>query len=209
MFTNRKEAGQRLAEALGAYAGKSDTVVLALPRGGVAVGFEAARALHLPFDIVVARKIGAPGNPEYAIGAITETGDAILNEDEARHIDKEWLAQAMAEEKKEARRRLQTYRGGRPALVLRNKTIIIIDDGIATGYTMRAAVASVKARRAAKIVVAVPHGAADSIERIRREVEEVVALDTPEMYFAVGAHYRDFPQVEDKEVIALLSEAAH
>lgn len=203
MFRNREEAGKRLAEALRAYKNAPNAIVLALPRGGVVVGYEVARALGLPLDIVVPRKIGAPGNPEYAIGAITETGNAIMNEREVRQVDQEWLARTMEEEKQEAQRRLTTYRKGPPPNVAA-KTVIVVDDGIATGYTMRAAVASVKARKPAKVIVAVPHGAADSIEQIRREVNEVVVLNIPPMYWAVGAQYEEFPQTSDEEVIELL-----
>lgn len=208
MFKNRKEAGEKLAAALGAYRNAANTIILALPRGGVVVGFEVAKALGLPLDIVVPRKIGAPGNPEYAIGAITETGDAIMNEPEVRQVDPEWLRHAMAEEQQEAQRRLTTYRAGPPP-DLEGKVVIIIDDGIATGYTMQAAVASVKARKPAKIIVAVPHGADDSIAQIRKAVDEVVVLTIPPVYLAVGAHYEGFPQTTDEEVIKLLKNAAH
>lgn len=207
MFKNRQEAGKKLAQALGKYHGVPDTVVLALPRGGVVVGFEVARALGLPLDIVVPRKIGAPGNPEYAIGAITETGEAIFNEQEVKQVDPAWLKRIMEEEQKEAQRRLTAYRAGSPP-DLKNKTVIIVDDGIATGYTMRAAVASVKARHPTRMVVAVPHGAAESIVALRHEVDEVVALEIPDIYFAVGAQYEEFSQTSDKEVITLLSQAA-
>lgn len=206
MFKNRQEAGKKLAEALKAYKNAQSTVVLALPRGGVVVGFEVAWALGLPLDIVVPRKIGAPGNPEYAIGAITETGDAIMNAQEVQHVEEEWLRRTMEEEKKEAQRRLTTYRAGPPPN-LEGKTVIVVDDGIATGYTMAAAVASVKSRKPAKVIVAVPHGAQDSIEQLRREVDEVVVLEIPEVYFAVGAQYEAFAQTTDKEVIALLHDA--
>lgn len=204
MFKNRQEAGQQLALALQKYKDAKDTIVFALPRGGVAVGFEVARTLNLPLDIVVPRKIGAPGNPEYAIGAITETGEAILNEGEVKNVDPAWLTRAMEEEKKEAMRRLATYRLGSPTELI-GKTVILVDDGIATGYTMRAAAASIKARQATKIIVAVPNGAADSIARLRQEVDEVVCLEIPMVYYAVGAHYEEFPQTSDEEVIKLLS----
>ena len=208
MFQDRKEAGEKLAQALIKYKNAAETIVLALPRGGVVVGFEVARALNLPLDIVVPRKIGAPGNPEYAIGAITETGDAIFNEEEVRQVDKEWLARAMEEEKKEAQRRLTAYRAGPPPQ-LENKIVIVVDDGIATGYTMRAAIASVKSRKPAKIVVAAPHGASDSVARIQKESDECVVLAHPRIYFAVGAHYREFSQTADEEVIRLIRQAKH
>lgn len=220
MFRDRKEAGIKLAEALRAYKNAADTVVLAVARGGVVVGYEIARALGLPLDVVVPRKIGAPENPEYAIGAITETGDAILNENEARQVNRGELDQIMNREKKEAQRRMRAYhpsglcqsglhtlKNDQPSAGLSGKTVIVSDDGLATGYTMRAAIASVKSRGPAKVVVAVPHGAADSIARIRREAEEVIVLEIPRIYFAVGAHYESFTQTEDEEVLALLEAA--
>lgn len=206
MFKNRQEAGEKLAQALQEYKDATDTIVLALPRGGVVVGFEIARALNLPLDIVVPRKIGAPQNPEYAIGAITETGEAILNEEEVKNIDQVWLKRAMEEERKEALRRLAVYRAGLPA-ELQGKTVILVDDGIATGFTMRAAVASVKTRQAMKIIVAVPNGAAESVAKLRQLVDEVVCLETPALYFAVGEFYEEFSQVSDEEVIELLKRA--
>lgn len=207
MFKDRKEAGEKLAQALTRYQGAPDTIVLALPRGGVVVGFEVARALGLPLDIVVPRKIGAPGNPEYAIGAITETGEAIFNEQEVKLVDPAWLSAEMKKEKEEAQRRLTAYRAGPPP-ELENKTVIIVDDGVATGYTMRAAVEGVKARHPSYIVVAVPHGAVDSIALLRKEVNEAVALEVPENYLAVGAQYEEFYQTSDEEVIELLARAA-
>lgn len=208
MFKNRQEAGRKLAQKLKQYKQAVDTVVLALPRGGVVVGYEVATALKLPLDIVVPRKIGAPGNPEYAIGAITETGEAMLNGGEVRHVDHAWLQDEMEKEKQEAQRRLAVYRGGAQGPALQGKTVIVVDDGIATGYTMRAAVASVKARYPAKIIVAVPNGATDSIATLRQEADEVVALEIPDVYFAVGAQYEEFSQTSDEEVIFLLAQAA-
>lgn len=207
MFSDRVEAGQKLAKKLITYKEKSDVVIFALPRGGVVVGAEVAQTLHAPLDIVVPRKIGAPGNPEYAIGALTETGEAIFNEAERVQVDPKWLAMEMEKEKQEAQRRLKTYRGDRPPLDLARKTVIIVDDGIATGLTMRAAIASVRARGPAKIIVAVPVSARDSAEIIRREVDELVVLDLPVFFGAVGAFYEQFPQVEDHEVMQLLGTA--
>lgn len=205
MFKNRQQAGQKLAAALKSRNGAPNTIVLALPRGGVVLGYEIAKALNLPLDIVVPRKIGAPGNPEYAIGAITETGDAIMNEQEIKYADKEWLEKAKEEEKKEAQRRLTVYRAGPPP-ELTGKTVIIVDDGIATGYTIRAAIASVKSRHPGKIMVAVPHGAKESIEQIKKEVDEMIILETPSVYWAVGAQYEEFGQTSDEEVISLLKK---
>lgn len=204
MFRNRAEAGKKLAQALQDYARTPETLVVALPRGGVEVGYEVAQALQLPLDIVVPRKIGALQNPEYAIGAITETGQAILNPSEITGIDPDWLKRKIHAQQQEAQRRLNIYRQNSPS-VLHGKTVMVVDDGIATGYTMRAAVAMVKARGARKIVVAVPHSSAEALTVLRREVAEVVVLEVPEPYFAVGAHYQEFPQTSDQEVVDLLA----
>jgi predicted phosphoribosyltransferase len=205
LFKDRQDAGKKLAEALKKYKNASETIILALPRGGVVVGFEIAKALNLPLDIMVSRKIGAPGNPEYAIGAITETGDAILNENEIKYIDKEWLKEEIKKEKKEAQRRFMIYRAG-SSLQIKNTTVILVDDGLATGYTMRAAITSIRNRKPAKIIVAIPHGAKDSIEIIRNKADEVVVLCKPIIYWAVGNYYKEFSQTSDEEVIKLLSK---
>lgn len=207
LFRDRQEAGEKLAEGLTEYKNAVDVVVLGLPRGGVVVAYEVAKKLNLPLDIVVPRKIGAPMNPEYAIGAITESGDAVLNEAEAAMVNQEWLQREMFKEKEEAERRLKIYRGGRAPLDLQGKRVIIIDDGVATGWTMRAAIKSVKTKGSKEIIVAVPHGAADSLEILKKEADEVVALFVPEWYGAVGAFYEDFSQTSDGEVINLMKSA--
>lgn len=209
IFKNRVDAGQKLSQALEKYKDAKDTVILALPRGGVVAGYEAAKKLNLPLDIVVPRKIGAPGNPEFAIGAITETGEGIFNEETIKTygISKEYIESEIKKEKAEAERRLKLYRGKRPCLVLKNKTVIILDDGLATGLTMRAAIRTVKSRKPKKIVVAFPIGPSDSIEILKREVDEVVYLDAPFFFGAVGAFYEEFGQTTDEEVIDLLKKA--
>ncbi len=204
IFHDRENAGQLLAEKLRTYQTQAETVILALPRGGVAVGAEIARVLNLPLDILIPRKIGHPENPEYAIGALTETGEIVFNEEERTAIDPVWLKQEIDREKKEAKRRLELYRGDRPASELKNKTVIIVDDGLATGLTVRAAIAQVRRAGPAKIVVAVPVAALDSAEKIKQEVDEFVALETPLFFGAVGAFYQNFPQVSDAEVIKYL-----
>lgn len=205
-FKNREDAGQKLACALKQYKNNKDVVLVALPRGGVVIAYEIAKELNLPLDIVVTRKIGALGNPEYAIGAITEIGEGIFNEDEIARVDKKWLDKEIKKEKQEAERRLKVYRGGKPALNLKDKIVILVDDGIATGYTMRAAVKSVRVADPKKIIVAVPHGARDTIEVLRKEVDEVICLHIPTFYMAVGQFYEEFEQTSDKEVIAKLRE---
>lgn len=209
IFKDRLEAGQRLAKVLEKYKRQKDTIILALPRGGVVVGFEVAKTLELPLDLVVPRKIGAPGNPEFAIGAITEEGEGIFNEAVIRDygISKEYIDKTVEEEKKEAQRRLKAYRGDRPPLNLVEKTVIIVDDGIATGLTMRAAIKSVKNKDPKKIVVAVPCGAKDSIDQIKQEVDEVVCLHAPIFFGAVGAFYENFEQTTDEEVIELMKKS--
>jgi len=209
IFKDRIEAGQKLAKALEEYKGQKDTIILGLPRGGVVTGFEIAKALELPLDLVVRRKIGAPGNREFGIGAITEEGEGIFNEGVIRdyEISKEYITRTVEEEKKEAQRRLKTYRGDRPPLDLKEKTVILVDDGIATGLTVRAAIKSVKNRDPKKIVVAVPCGAKDSIDQIKKEVDEVICLHAPIFFGAVGAFYREFPQTTDEEVIELIKES--
>jgi len=203
IFKDRTEAGGKLAEVLGEFK-DTNAVVLALPRGGVAVGAEVAHALGLPLDIIVTRKIGAPGNEEYAIGAIDIEGNGVWNEVEKAQVDKAWLEKKVAEEKTEAERRWKEYRGTRGQLDLAGKTAVIIDDGIATGMTMQAAVRYAKKLGAKRVVVAVPVAPPSSLEVIKQEAE-VHALKAPGLFFAVGQFYEDFPQVSDKEVIALLS----
>jgi predicted phosphoribosyltransferase len=171
-FIDRNDAGRKLANALAQYRGRKDATVIALPRGGVVVGAEVARELALPLDIVVPRKIGAPGNEEYAIGAITEAGEPVWDHQAVSLTDasEEYRAQTVERERAEARRRLTTYRGDRPPRDLKGKMVILVDDGIATGFTMRAAIQTIRAEGAKRIVLAVPVAAADSIAKLRHEL---------------------------------------
>ena len=205
MFTDRAEAGKLLAKKLSTYAGK-DAVVLALPRGGVVTGREVARALSLPLDIVAVRKVGHPESPEYAVGAVDEHGTTIMNEAEVHTIDTQRLAEETRRQQQEALRRSTLYRGGRAPVSVEGKIVIIVDDGIATGLTMRLAVRCVKTRHPSRIVVAVPVAPQDAIRALKAEgADEVVALEPPEEFMgAIGAHYGQFEQVEDTEVIRLL-----
>jgi len=205
MFTDRKDAGKKLANALASYR-DGDAVVLALPRGGVVLGYEVARALSLPLDIIAVRKIGHPLSPEYALGAVDEGGTTILNETEEKTVDQAWLREETARQKKEAQRRSTEYRAGRTPITIAGKTAIIVDDGIATGLTMRLAVRSAKSQNAQRIVVAAPVAAAESLPHIRAEgADELFILEPPETFAgAVGAHYIAFDQVEDDEVTRLL-----
>ncbi|MFH1620638.1 MAG: phosphoribosyltransferase family protein [Patescibacteria group bacterium] len=204
IFENRKEAGRELAKALMDYADRSDVFLYALPRGGVTVAKEVAEELKLPLDVIITRKIGAPYNEEYAIGALAETGETVWNEAERMATDKKALDKIVRHETGEASRRVKVYRQGRELPSFEDKTVIIVDDGIATGLTMLAGIEVARHMKASKIVVAVPHGAKESIDAIRRQGIEVVALEEPEWYDAVGAFYKDFPQVTDQEVLEML-----
>lgn len=208
IFKDRREGGQKLAAKLKKYAGDANAIILALPRGGVVTGFEIAKNLGLPLDLVVPRKIGAPFNSEFAIGAITDDGRGIFNKEAitAYGVSRDYINTAVEIEKKEAARRLKLYRGDRPPLKLKNKTAIIVDDGIATGATMRAAIKLARNKGAVKVVVAIPTGAADTLEQMKKEVDEVVCLDIPAYFGAVGAFYQDFSQTEDEEVIELMKK---
>ncbi|MFA4831610.1 MAG: phosphoribosyltransferase family protein [Patescibacteria group bacterium] len=205
-FKNRADAGQRLVKILERYRDSTHAIIIGLPRGGVIVAGEAAKELNLPLDIIVPRKIGAPGNPELAIGTVAEDGEPLLNEwlIEAYKIPRDYIDQTVARERQEAARRLKIYRASRPPLDLSGQTAILIDDGIAMGSTMRAAIHSARAKNAASIVVAVPVAAADSFALIKKEADEALALHIPEFFSAVGAFYDEFGETGDKEVVAAM-----
>ena len=204
MFKNRSDAGEKLAERLRQYK-NSNAIVLALPRGGVVVGYEVARLLGVPLDIVVARKIGQPQNPEYAICATDEKGTLLCDETEVRLVDQDWLKEEVERQRKEAKRRIQVYRNGKKPFQITNKVAIIIDDGIATGLTMRLAIKAVRKQKPDRIIVAVPVAPSDIVRELRREVDEIIALEPTEDFMgAVGAYYQEFEQVEDDTVIRLL-----
>jgi predicted phosphoribosyltransferase len=207
-FRNRIEAGQRLAAELQEYK-RQDIVVVAIPRGGVVVGYEVALELDAPLDIVIPRKIGAPGNPEFAVGAVTEDGTRVLNEETVQvlGISKEYLERRTEEEIAEIKRRVAKYRRGSAPEPLTGKTVIIVDDGLATGATMRAAVASMRKRGASKIVVAVPVAPPDTVRELSKDVDKIVCPVIYEPFYAIGQFYGDFSQVEDDEVIRLLDLA--
>ncbi|ABM37494.1 erythromycin esterase family protein [Polaromonas naphthalenivorans] len=206
-FHDRHQAGVVLAEKLAPYAGRSSLLVLALPRGGVAVGFEVARALQAPLDIFVVRKLGFPGHEEYAMGAIASGGVRVMTPLHGLSVTPEEVAEAVAREQDELVRREQLYRGHRPPISIEGRTVILVDDGLATGATMRAAVLAVRQRHPAHLVVAVPVGAEDSCQAMRSEADEVVCVATPSPFRAVGLWYKHFPQASDEEVITLLEEA--
>ena len=204
MFADREEAGRRLAETLSEYRGK-DALVLALPRGGVVLGAVIARALSLPLDIIAVRKIGHPSAPEFALGAVDEEGTRILNEEEAAMVDPDWLASETARQMKEAKRRSRVYRSGKVHAHMSGKTAIIVDDGVATGLTMRLAVKVAKVHMPKRVIVATPVSSSEAAEEILKDADEFVVLEPPEEFLgAVGAHYIRFDQVEDVEVIRLM-----
>lgn len=207
-FADREHAGKQLAHTLRHY-NEKDTVVLALPRGGVVIGAEVAKKLSVPLGLVLVRKIGHPLNPEYAIGAIAEDDKPILNKSEMINVNDEWLKRAVSAGRKliEHRRELY-YDDDFTPPDLRGKTVILVDDGIATGYTMEAAVQAVKRKRPKRIIVAVPVAPEDSIEMLEEAADEVIVLDEPSEFLgAIGNHYMEFEQVDDEEVRTLLREA--
>jgi predicted phosphoribosyltransferase len=209
VFQNRTEAGQQLAEALQRYE-TDNTIVYALPRGGVVIGAEVARHLGVPLELVIARKIGHPFWREYAVGAVTETGEPVWNESERDNIDRAQQELAVQKERTEAKRRRIKYIGDRLGLHPEGKVVIIVDDGIATGLTMLAAVKDLHRKHPKKIVVAVPVAPADAVTDIEEYVDEVVTLETmpSDEFGAVGAYYRDFEQIEDYEVQNIMTEFA-
>ena len=208
-FRDRGDAGHQLAEDLARYAGRSDVLVIALPRGGLPVGLEIARALDAPLDVMIVRKLGVPGHEELAMGAIASGGVRVENEEVVRslRIPPAMMDRVAAAEGLELERRDRLYRGGRPWPRLNGRVVILVDDGIATGATIRAAIQALRAQEPARIVVAVPVAAASTCRELGREVDEVVCVSTPEPFHAVGAHYEDFPQLSDEEVREILSEA--
>ena len=202
IFDDRADAGRRLAARLGHYAKHGDVVVLALPRGGVPVGYEVARALGAPLDVLVVRKLGVPGFEEMAMGAVAGGGVRVLDEELVRslRIPDRLIARVTEREQAEVERRERAYRGSRPAPGLRGKTVILVDDGIATGSTVRAAVAALRQSAAARIVVAAPVAPPSTCEMLRRVADEVVCVETPERFSALSLWYRSFPQTSDDEV---------
>src|SRR5206468_8889937 len=210
VFENRAEAGRQLAEKLDKYSGREDVIVLGLPRGGVPVAYEVAKRLRAPLDVFIVRKLGVPGFEELAAGAIASGGVRVLNEDVVRAIPyaTEAIEAVTAKETAELQRREQIYREGRPAPELREKIVILVDDGLATGATMRAAVKALRQQGAAKIVVAVPVGPPDTCREIEQEADETICLSTPPFFQAVGQYYEDFSQTSDEDVRELLSQAA-
>ena len=209
IFKNRKEAGKILAEKLREYAGRSDVLVLGLPRGGVPVAYEVARALSAPLDVLIVRKLGVPGQEELGFGAIAADGEIVLNENLVRalHITREMVRRIVDRETEELNRRDVLYRGGRPFPRVEDKLVIVVDDGLATGSTMRAAIEMLRTKRAGQIVVAVPVGSRDTCEKLDGADALCICATTPEPFYGVGMWYEDFSQTQDDEVRRLLYEA--
>lgn len=209
-FRHRQDAGRHLAAALGSYAGRDDVLILALPRGGVPVGYEVARALGAPLDVMQVRKLGVPGHEELAMGAIASGGVRILSEGvvETLGIPERVIATVAAAEEQELDRRERVYREGRPFPEVRGRTVILVDDGLATGSTMRAAAAALRAHGAGRLVAAVPVAPRESCDALRDLVDEVICAVTPEPFLAVGEWYEDFTQTSDADVQDLLRRAA-
>lgn len=214
MFRNREEAGRLLAWRLQAYRDDPTALVIALPRGGVVVGFTLSRELRLPLDVFLVRKLGAPECPEYALGAVTETGFVYLNPlavslYEGRKVKlKEYLEAAIRRQRQEIARRQALYRSGRSLPRLTDRTVLLVDDGVATGATFLASVESLRSLPVKRLVAALPVAPPDVLGEIRKRVDQLVVLDAPEEFDAVGAFYLDFGQVEDEDVVRLLAEAA-
>lgn len=209
-YRDRRDGGRVLAADLKRFADRPDVLVLGLPRGGVPVAYEVARALHAPLDVMVVRKLGVPGHEELAMGAIASGGVRVVNQEvvDELGLGPEVIDRAAARQEEELRRRERLYRGDRVFPDVRGKTVLVVDDGLATGSTMRAAVAGLRKLGPARIVVAVPTGPAGTCAEMLREADECVCADLPEWFYAVGQAYEDFPQTSDEEVRELLDRAA-
>src|SRR5262245_4763542 len=209
-FRDRAEAGRLLAQKLTAYSDRPDVVVLALPRGAVPVAFQVAQALNAPLDILLVRKLGVPSHVELGMGAIASGGVYVINQGIVRSlgISASEIKEVTARERQELERRERVYRGGRPGPDVRGRTVILVDDGLATGTTMRAAIALLRKQHVARIIVAVPVSSPSTCQEMNAEADEVVCVRMPEPFFAIGMRYERFPQISDKEVRDLLERAA-
>jgi len=209
MFRDRRDAGIQLAEKLKQYKGDETAVVLALPRGGVVTGFEVARALEAPLDVLIVRKIGFPGQSEFAIGAVSETETVVLNRSiiSAYGVEDEYIQKEIAKQKEEIERRIQLYRNGKRILELEGRTIILIDDGVATGATVKAAIAALRKEKIKKLVAAMPVAPPETADELKGMVDEFICLETPPDFMAVGGYYHDFKQVPDTEVVEILKKS--
>lgn len=209
IFKNREEAGRRLVERLSSYHEHPAGLILALPRGGVGVGYQLSLGLHLPLDVFITRKLGAPENPEYALGAVGETGTVYLNPDAmaACRLSRTDITQLVRAQQEEIARRQALYRQDRRLPVLTDRTVILVDDGIATGSTFFASVQSIRHLNPRRLIGAIPVGPVETIREVRAQVDELVVLATPDPFWAVGNHYVDFAQVSDRDVVEYLNLA--
>ena len=209
LFKNRVEAGQKLASALKNI--DKNAIVLAIPRGGVVVGFEVARVFNVPLDIIITRKIGAPGNPELAIGAVAEDGTYLLDNNlvEMMGVPQDYIEREVENQKNEIKRRLQRYRGNSPSPILAKREVILVDDGVATGSTVKAALHFLRRIGVKNLIVAIPVGPADTIKELKREADYVICLHMPEPFYAIGEFYENFDQTSDEEVIELLRQSGN
>ena len=205
-FLNREDAGRKLARLLGAYAEKKNAIVLGVPRGGVPVAFEVAIALEAPLDVFVARKLGVPEQPELAFGAIAGGGVRFINEEVAQavRLSRAEMERVIAREREELERRERVYRGGRPPLHLEGQTVTLVDDGIATGASMQAAIAALRLLKPERIILAAPVASASAARRLRPQVDELICLYRPMAFYAIGQFYEEFDQVSDEQVVDLL-----
>jgi len=210
MFRDRNDAGSRLAARLFQYKNRLDVIVLALPRGGVVIGYEIARELNVPLDVLIVRKLGFPGQTELAMGAIAETGGVILNEDivEEGRLPNILIKNEIERQKEEIAQRLVLYRSGKTLPPLNGMSVILVDDGVATGATIKAAIAALKEQKAAELILAVPVGPPETVEVLRTMANALVCLETPSPFVAVSRHYLDFTQVTDSDVVDLLQRLA-
>lgn len=206
LFKDREQAGRQLAEKLQKYKGK-DTLILAIPRGGLVIGFALAKALGAPLDIIVTKKIGYPGDPEYAIGAVGPNKAVIVNEDAAKDVPKEYIDEQVKEISAAINEKYRKYKGKVEIPNLKDKIVILTDDGVATGSTIKVSIELIKQQQPKKIVVAIPVGPPETIHEIAQQVDEIICLEQPTTFFAIGAFYDNFPQVEDEEAITYLKEA--
>lgn len=209
MFIDRRDAGTQLAQRLKKYRGQKGVLVLALPRGGVVTGFEIARSLGIPLDVLIVRKIGFPGQPELAIGAVSETGAVVLNESiiSSYGVSEDYAKKEISRQKEEISRRVKRYRKGESISELEGKTIILVDDGVATGATVKAAIATLRKEKITKLILALPVGPPEAAAELKKMVDDFICLEVPAYFGAVGAFYADFTQVSDDEVVEMLERS--
>lgn len=209
IFRDRRDGGIQLASRLKKYKDQRDVLVLALPRGGVVTGYEIARYLNAPLDVIIVRKIGFPGQPELGIGGVSETGAVVLNDliISTYGVQKDYIEREISKQKEEISRRINLYREGERLQDLEGKTIILVDDGVATGGTIKAAIATLREEKLNKLIIALPVAPPEIADTLKQMVDEFICIEMPEDFMAVGAHYRDFSQVSDKEVVELLQQS--